>query len=308
MKALVTGGAGFIGSHIAGAVLKRGGTVRILDNMSSGREENLAACPGAEFIRGDITSTENARSACQNCDTVFHHAALVSVQESIVHPERSFAVNAQGTFNMLLAAREAGVRRFVFASSAAVYGDDPRLPKSEEMALTPISPYGSDKAAGEHYITMAYHLWGMETVVLRYFNVFGPRQDPNGDYAAVIPKFVSRLVSGEAPIIFGDGEQTRDFLFIEDVVAANLAAATHPSAPGGVFNVARGESISLLTLLEILQRATGLTVQRNFQPERRGDIVHSAADASRVKSELGFKPTTSLEDGLTQTARYFQEK
>ena len=308
MKALVTGGAGFIGSHIASTILQQGGAVRILDNMSSGREENLAACLGADFIRGDITRTDDARSACQGCDTLFHHAALVSVQESIVHPERSFAVNAGGTFNMLLAAREAGVKRFVFALSAAVYGDHPKLPKREEMAPTPISPYGADKAAGEQYLTMAYRLWGMETVVLRYFNVFGPRQDPNGDYAAVIPKFVSRLVSGEAPIIFGDGEQTRDFLFIEDVVAANLAAATHASAPGGVFNVARGESISLLSLLEILQRATGLTVQPELQPERPGDIVHSGADATRAKSELGFAPATSLEDGLAATARYFQKK
>jgi nucleoside-diphosphate-sugar epimerase len=308
MKALVTGGAGFIGSHIAGTILRQGGTVRILDNMSSGREENLAACPGADFVRGDITSPDDTQKACQGCDTVFHHAALVSVQESIVHPERSFAVNASGTFNVLLAAREAGVKRLVFASSAAVYGDDPELPKREDMALTPISPYGSDKAAGEHYLTMACRLWGLETVVLRYFNVFGPRQDPNGDYAAVIPRFVSRLVSGQAPIIFGDGNQTRDFLFIDDVVAANLAAATHPAAPGGIFNVARGDAISLLSLLEILQRATGLTVQPDFQPERTGDIVHSAANTSKVKDALGFIPATSLEAGLAATAQYFQKK
>jgi UDP-glucose 4-epimerase len=308
MKALVTGGAGFIGSHIAAKLLSQGAQVRILDNLSSGREENLAACAAATLERGDITSPEDARRAVEGCDVVFHHAALVSVQESIRQPEQSFRVNTAGTVNMLLAAHAVGVKRFIMASSAAVYGDDPRLPKLESMVPTPLSPYGADKAAAENHVSMAHRLWGLETVILRYFNVFGPRQDPQGDYAAVIPRFVSRLVNGQAPTIFGDGRQTRDFLYIDDVVAANLAACSSPHAPGGTFNVARGKAVSLLELLRSLERATGLHVEPEFAPPRDGDIVHSAADVTLARRLLGLAPPTDLERGLAETARYFSGK
>ena len=308
MKALITGGAGFIGSHLASHLLKDGATVRILDNMSSGRQENLDACPGAEFIRGDITSPEDARKAAEGCEVVFHHAALVSVQESIRNPRKSFQVNSEGTANVLWAAREQGVKRFVLASSAAVYGDDPRLPKSETMVPTPISPYGADKAAAENHVTMAHRLWGLDTVVLRYFNVFGPRQDPNGDYAAVIPRFVSRLVSGQAPTVYGDGRQTRDFLYIDDLVAANVAAATKSAAPGGTFNIARGRTVTLLELLETLQTATGLKSKPVFEPPRDGDIVHSSADITRARSVRGFEARTDLKTGRATTAAYFRNK
>jgi UDP-glucose 4-epimerase len=306
MRALVTGGAGFIGSHIAVRLLAEGAQVRILDNLSSGRQENLDACPQAEFLPGDITSPEDARRAVSGCDVVFHHAALVSVQESIRSPERSFAVNSGGTACMLWAAHRAGVKRFVLASSAAVYGDDPRLPKSEVMVPTPISPYGADKAAAECHVTMAHRLWGMDTVVLRYFNVFGPRQDPQGDYAAVIPRFVSRLVSGTPPTVYGDGSQTRDFLYIDDLVSANLAAATSPASPGGTFNIARGETVNLLDLLRTLEEATGCRVPPVFEPAREGDIVHSAADVSLARRVLGFSPRTDLRSGLALTAQYFR--
>lgn len=305
MRALVTGGAGFIGSHLSARLLVDGAQVRILDNLSSGRQENLDACAGAEFMKGDITSPDDARRAAKDCDVIFHHAALVSVQESIRDPRKSFEVNSRGTANMLWAAHEQGVKRFVLASSAAVYGDDPRLPKSESMVPTPISPYGADKAAAENHVSMAYRLWKLETVVLRYFNVFGPRQDPNGDYAAVIPRFVSKLVEGTAPTVYGDGLQTRDFLYIDDLVAANLAAATSAEACGGTFNIARGETVTLLELLQILQSSTGLTTQPKFEPPRKGDIMHSAADVGRAQNHLGFKPQTSLATGLKQTARYF---
>jgi len=308
MKALVTGGAGFIGSHIAVALLGGGHTVRILDNLSSGRQENLEACSGAEFIRGDITIRDDCERSVADCDTVFHHAALVSVQESIDNPQKSFANNVQGTLNLLHAAHRAGVRRFVFASSAAVYGNDPRLPKHEDMAPTPISPYGADKAAAEQYVLLAHHLWGIETVVLRYFNVFGPRQDPNGEYAAVIPKFIHRLVDHEAPTVFGDGRQTRDFLYIDDVVTANLQAATIPLAEGTVCNIARGEPLCLLEVLKLLREATGSDLEAIFAAPRDGDIVHSAADISRARTVLGFAPAVSLADGFRQTADYFRSQ
>jgi len=308
VKALVTGGAGFIGSHIAAKLLAEGHEVRILDNLSSGRQENLDACPGAEFQKGDITVADDCRKACAGRDVVFHHAALVSVQESLDRPDNSFAINVGGTLNMLLAARTGGVERFVLASSAAVYGDDPRLPKTEEMHPTPISPYGADKASAEQYVLLAGRAWGMEPVVLRYFNVFGPRQDPNGEYAAVIPKFVARLADGTPPTIFGDGRQTRDFLYVDDVVAANLLAAEHPAAPGGTFNIARGEPVDLLGVLKILREATGLTTPPTFEPPRAGDIVHSSANIARATKMLGFRPFTPLVDGLKKTAEYFRAR
>jgi UDP-glucose 4-epimerase len=308
MKALVTGGAGFIGSHIAQALLAAGHDVRILDNMTSGRQENLDACADADFVRGDITNAEDCARACKDRDTIFHHAALVSVQESIADPKKSFAINVQGTAHLLSAAKESGVRRFVFASSAAVYGDDPRLPKREDMAPTPISPYGSDKAAAERLVIDAHTQWGLEGVVLRYFNIFGPRQDPNGDYAAVIPKFVSRLVAGLPPTIFGDGTQTRDFLYIDDAVTANLLAAARPEACGRVINIARGESMNLLQLLDTLQRSTGHSAPPTFAPPREGDIVRSTADVSLMKQCLRFTPAVPLSEGLKRTAEYFRDQ
>lgn len=307
-RALVTGGAGFIGSHISAKLLALGARVRILDNMSSGRQENLDACKGAEIIEGDITSPDDCANACHECDFVFHHAALVSVQESISNPDSSFQINVGGTLNLLLASRDSDVRRFILASSAAVYGDNPRLPKSEHMEVTPISPYGADKAAAEHYVYLANSLWGFEGVVLRYFNVFGPRQDPEGPYAAVIPRFVSRLADDSPPVVYGDGNQTRDFLYVDDVVAANMLAASHERAPGGVFNIARGEATSLLDLLGVLQEIDGSTITPKFESAREGDILHSSADIEKARSTLGFVPSVSLADGLMTTAAYFRKK
>jgi UDP-glucose 4-epimerase len=230
------------------------------------------------------------------------------VEESVSNPQKSVEINVGGTLNLLIAARDAGVRRFILASSAAVYGNDPRLPKQESMEVTPISPYGADKAAAEHYVYLANSLWGFEGVVLRYFNVFGPRQDPEGPYASVIPSFVSRLISGTPPVIYGDGEQTRDFLYIDDVVEANILAALSDDAPGGTFNIARGQTTSLLDLLKILQKNNGLSQKPEFAPARTGDIIHSSADVDHARTTLGFAPSVSLADGLRITAEYFKQK
>lgn len=307
-RALVTGGAGFIGSHLVRELLARGVSVRVLDNLSSGSEENLRGIHGKiELHQGDIRNAVACRNACQGVDTVFHLAALVSVPQSVADPVQADAVNIGGTLNMLLAARDQQVRRFIFSSSSAVYGDTDVLPTPETVLPLPASPYGVQKLTGEHYARNFTQLYGLETISLRYFNVYGPRQNPGSAYAAVIPKFLSCLVAGQSPIVFGDGEQTRDFLAVQDVVVANLLAAEtdNPAAIGQVFNIAGGQRISLNQLLVVMRDLTGREISAEYHPPRAGDILHSGADITRARTLLGFSPTLSLREGLRVALEYY---
>ena len=289
--ALVTGGAGFIGSHVAAQLLTRGWRVRILDNFGGGRWSNIQTLPSAvEIGMGDIRHLSDCRRACEDVDTVFHLAALASVTGSIADPLESHDVNINGTLNMLLAARDAGARRFVFSSSASVYGDAQTVPTDEAQPLQPQSPYASHKACGEFYAQNFWDLYGLETVVLRYFNVFGPHQNLNSGYAAVIPSFVQATLKGCQPVIYGDGQQTRDFVFVEDVARANVLAALAPNVAGRVFNVAGGQAISLLALLESLEQCTGQPLPPRMEPGRPGEVRHSRADVTRARRELALNP------------------
>jgi len=305
MLYLVTGGAGFIGSHIVDCLTRRGHEVRILDDLSSGRFENIA--PGKEtvhFIRGSVTDSGAVAAACEGVDGIFHEAAIASVARSVANPGATHEVNGTGTLSLLIAARDAGVKRIVFASSSAVYGDSPQLPKQESMAPLPQSPYAVSKLAGEGYMRVFSELYGISTVSLRYFNVFGPRQDPASEYAAVIPKFITRILAGAPPVIFGDGTQTRDFIFVKDVAEANLAAMEH--TPQGVYNIACGERIDLNTLAERIMTCTGIRVTPHHEPARPGDIHDSVADVAQAYRAFGFRPRHSLEAGLDETIRYFR--
>jgi UDP-glucose 4-epimerase len=299
MKALVTGGAGFIGSHIAQRLVRDGHSVRILDNLSSGKRENLAAfAKDVEFIEADVRDAPQLEYYASGCDVVFHQAAVVSVPYSVEHPQETHDVNIQGTLNVLLAAKTRGVRRVVFACSAAVYGDDPQLPKRETMPMTPISPYGVEKGAGEMYMRAWSRLYGVETVSLRYFNVFGERQDPASPYSGVISVFASRVSKGEGVVIFGDGRQSRDFVYVSNVVDANLLAATRPGVCGRAFNVGCGTQTTLLELLAAIAKIAGRDLAPAHQPARAGDIVASVADISLARRELGYEPTIGVEEGL----------
>lgn len=305
MKALVTGGAGFIGSHIAQRLVQEGYQAVILDNLSTGRLENLESfADKVDFVEGDVRDAALLRKLCQGCELVFHQAAVVSVPYSVEHPQESHDVNIQGTLNALLAARDAGAKRLVFASSAAIYGEDPALPKREQMLPEPISPYAVEKIAGEHYLSAFNQLYGLQTVALRYFNVFGPRQDPSSPYSGVISIFVDRLLRQEDPTIFGDGEQYRDFVFVQDVVQANMLAATHDDAPGKVFNVGRGERTSLNQLVEILSRLAGYQASPTHGEPRAGDIRESLADIARIRQTLGYAPEVEVEQGLAALVEY----
>lgn len=299
---LVTGGAGFIGSHIVHRLVSNGEPVRVLDNFASGSPENLESVRGAiEFVEGDIRDQAIVRSAMHGVEYVLHHAAQPSVPLSVTDPGMTYAVNVGGTMSLLAAAQDAGVRRFVFASTSAVYGDDPTSPKSEFLMPKPISPYASSKLAGEHLCAVYRSCYGLDCLALRYFNVYGPGQDPNSAYAALIPKVLDLLRRGERPIIFGDGEQTRDFVFVEDVVRANLMAATASTGSGGVFNVASGRPTTLNQIVRVLSELMGVQPGADHQAERAGDIRHSLADVSRAALDLGFEAETSLEDGLAAT-------
>jgi nucleoside-diphosphate-sugar epimerase len=300
-RVLVTGGAGFIGSHLVRALRVQGAPVRVLDNLSSGRLVNLRGLDAeVEFIEGDIRDAALCRAACEGVDTVFHLAALVSVPQSVADPALSDAINTGGTLNLLQAARDRRARRFVFSSSSAVYGDTDVIPTHEEVLPRPTSPYGVQKLTGEHYARTFTRLFDLETVCLRYFNVYGPGQNPHSEYAAVIPKFLARLVAGEAPTVYGDGEQTRDFCYVGDVVAANLLAARtgNAEAIGNVFNIAGGVQTSLNDLLSRLRAATKVDRDACYAPARAGDIRHSGADIRRAREILGFAPRFSLPDGL----------
>ncbi len=306
---LVTGGAGFIGSNLVTALVERGETVRVLDNFSTGHRANLApVADRIELMEGDIRDPEQVRQAVAGSDYILHQAALPSVPRSIADPLTSNAVNVTGTLTLLQAAREAGVKRLVQASSSSVYGDNPALPKQETMATRPMSPYAISKLAAEQYGRVFYQLYGFETVALRYFNVFGPRQDPGSQYAAVIPKFITAMLQSQPPTIYGDGRQSRDFTFIDNVVQANLRACTAPEAAGGVFNIACGERYSLLDLLAHLAELTGSPAEAHHTAPRPGDVPHSQADISLARAVLGYEPAMTFGEGLARTVAWLGEK
>ena len=304
---LVTGGAGFIGSHIAEALVERGHTVRVLDNLTTGKKENLAAFAGqVEFIKGDIRDVETCSKAVKGADHVLHGAAIASVPGSIADPLLTNAVNVTGTLNLLLAARDAGVRSFVLASSSSVYGDDPALPKQEGREGKPLSPYAISKLVGEKYGEVFHGLFGLKAVALRYFNVFGTRQDPLSQYAAVIPLFITKILKGERPVIYGDGEQSRDFIFVEDVVQANLRAAECGAAGGESINIACGEGMTVNGLLAAVNEVLGTKVEAVCAAARPGDIKHSIADVRKARRLIGFKPSVSFIDGLRTTVAWYK--
>lgn len=302
MKALVTGGAGFIGSHIAARLVEDGHEVRVLDNFSTGDRANLAVLDGSfELVEGDMQSYERAHNAVQGCEVVFHQAALPSVPRSIQDPLTSNSANVVGTLNLLLAARDSEVRRVVFASSSSIYGADETLPKREDLPSMPISPYAVAKQAGEAYCRSFSRVYGLETVALRYFNVFGPRQDPLSQYSAVIPKFITALLRGESPVVYGDGEQSRDFTYIDNVVDANLRAAAAEGVEGETFNIACGDRISLNRLLEEIRAIVGSDVEATYLEPRQGDVKHSLADIGRARERLGYEPIVGFNEGLQRT-------
>jgi UDP-glucose 4-epimerase len=307
--ALVTGGAGFIGSHPVDGLLAAGWDVRLLDDFSSGREENVAHLNGsAELLRGDLRDRALLARALAGVEVVFHQAAVPSVPRSVAEPERTNEVNVTGTLGLLEASRAAGVRRVVFASSSSAYGDTEVLPKVETLPPCPLSPYALQKYAGERYCQLYHRLYGLETVALRYFNVYGPRQNPKSEYAAVIPRFATACLAGEAPVVFGDGEQTRDFTFVADAVAANLLAADAPRAAGEVVNVAGGRRVSLNALLGELQALTGARTPARHEPARRGDVRDSLADLGRARELLGYAPRVDLRTGLARTVSFLKAK
>lgn len=302
---LVTGGAGFIGSNIVTALVERGERVRVLDNFSTGHRANLALVQDQiEIIEGDIRNASTVRTAVEGIDYVLHQAALPSVPRSIADPLTSNEVNVNGTLILLQAAREAGVKRLVQASSSSVYGDNPELPKRETMTPRPLSPYAISKLAAEQYGRVFWQLYSFETVALRYFNVFGPRQDPSSQYAAVIPKFITAMLRGESPTIYGNGTQSRDFTFIDNVVQANLLACTAPAATGGVFNIACGERYSLLELVARLAEITGGPAKVHHNNSRPGDVPHSQADISQAWAKLAYTPIVEFGAGLVKTVAW----
>jgi len=305
---LVTGGAGFIGSHLVERLLEQGRDVRVVDNFSTGRRVNVAHLLERIDLREiDIRDLDAMRDAMENVDVVFHEAALASVPRSVEDPVTSNEVNIVGTLNVLVAARDAGVRRVVYASSSSVYGETPELPKTEEMRPLPMSPYAVGKLAGEHYCVSFNGLYDIETVCLRYFNVFGPRQDPTSEYSAAVPIFISALLRGDVPTIYGDGEQSRDFTYVSSVVEANILAGENKRAPGGVFNVARGDTVTVNELFTSLTGLIGVDVEAAFADVRPGDIKHSYADISRARDVLGYVPLLGFEDGLRLTVDWFRE-
>jgi UDP-glucose 4-epimerase len=307
-KVLVTGGGGFIGSNLVLRLLREGREVRVLDNFATGRRENLTdLADQIELIEGDIQSYERVHNAVRGCEVVFHQAALPSVPRSIQDPLTSNAANITGTLNILLAARDEGVRRVVYASSSSAYGASVELPKREEMPALPISPYAVAKLAAEDYCRAFHEVYGLETVSLRYFNVFGPRQDPLSQYAAVIPRFILAFLADEQPVVYGDGEQSRDFTYIDNAVDANMLAATAEGVTGRAFNIACGDRISLNALLEELRSLTGKAIDATYLPARPGDVRHSLADVTAARTELGYEPNVDVMEGLRRTLAWYDE-
>jgi UDP-glucose 4-epimerase len=310
-KVLVTGGAGFIGSNLTEVLLKKSHSVRVLDNFSTGKRENLIfgeTCPHLEIIEGDIRDLTVCQRVMEGIEYVFHQAALPSVQRSIEDPSTSNAVNVEGTLNVLIAAKDAGVKRLIYASSSSVYGDTPTLPKMEEMLPNPLSPYALQKYIGEQYCRLFFQLYGLETVSLRYFNIFGPKQDPTSIYSAVIPKFIDALIEGRSPVVFGDGEQSRDFTYIDNVIQANLLAMSARHLRGEAINIACGKRISLNQLLDILKQILGSKTSPIYQEPRKGDVKHSVADITKGKQILNYEPQVETEAGLKKTVAYFRKK
>lgn len=306
---LVTGGAGFIGSHIAERLWRDGNRVRVLDNFSDGKRENLAFAGGGdrlEVVEGDITDLAATTLACEGVEVVFHEAAMRSVPRSVDDPLGAARNNVTGTLNVLVAAQRARVRRVVYASSSSVYGDRPDLPKREEQAPAPISPYAVSKLAAEHFCSVWSRLYGVETVSLRYFNVFGPRQDPASQYAAVIPKFIRAALDRRPLEVHGDGQQSRDFSYIDNVVEANLLAASAPDAAGEVFNAACGSRVSLLEIIELLEEILGYPLERFHAPQRAGDVRHTQADIKKAERLLGYVPSVNFEEGLRRTVEFLR--
>lgn len=304
---LVTGGAGFIGSHIASALVKRGDRVRVLDNLSTGNRENLKAIgDGFEFIEGDLVNPSDVARALEGVEVVFHQAALASVPRSVDAPLDTNASCVTGTVTLLDGARKSGVRRIVYAGSSSVYGDQPTPAKHERLLPMPLSPYAAAKVAAEYYCQAFTSTYGLETVTIRYFNVFGPRQDPKSQYAAVIPKFITEILAGETPTIFGDGKQSRDFTYIENIIHGNLLAADAPAAVGRTINVACGESFDLLQLMDGINKALGTSVKPIFAPARVGDVRDSLADISVAREVLKYEPKIGFDEGLRRTVEYYK--
>jgi UDP-glucose 4-epimerase len=304
---LVTGGAGFIGSHLAEALIERGKRVRVFDNLCTGNRENVARLGGrAEFVEGDLVNRDDVERALDGVEVVFHQAALASVPRSVDTPLDTNAACVTGTVNLLDVARRSGVRRVVFAGSSSVYGDQPTPAKHEGLLPTPISPYAAAKVAGEMYCQAFTHTYGLETVTIRYFNVFGPRQDPKSQYAAVIPKFITQMLAGERPTIFGDGKQSRDFTYIDNIIHGNLLAADAPKAVGRTINVACGESFDLLQLVDGINKALGTNIKPIFEPARTGDVRDSLADISVARDLLKYEPTIGFDEGLKRTVDYYR--
>lgn len=300
--ALVTGGGGFIGAHLARRLLVEGHAVRVLDNFATGRRANLADVLGEiELIEGDLQSYERVHTAVRGCDLVFHLGALPSVPRSVQDPLTSNATNVVGTLNVLLASRDEGVGRVVYASSSSIYGPGPELPKHEDMQPQPIAPYAVSKLAGEGYCRAFHQVYGLETVSLRYFNVFGPGQDPSSQYAAVIPNFITAVLEGRPPIVHGDGEQSRDFTYVDNAVDANLLAASAASAPGRTFNIACEERTTLNEIVARLRELTGHEIEAVNTDPRPGDVPHSLADISRAREVLGYEPAVDFDEGLRRT-------
>jgi UDP-glucose 4-epimerase len=308
MKVLVTGGAGFIGSHLVEELVRRGHQVVVLDDLSTGKVENIERLlkgANAELVRGSVTDLSLVTGLVKDVAYIFHLAALASVPRSIENPRACHEVNLSGTLNVLLAAMEKGVRKVVYSSSSSVYGDAPTLPKREEMAPQPLSPYAVAKLAGEYYCQVFNEVYKLPTICLRYFNVYGPRQDPNSQYAAAIPSFIQRALAGDPPIVFGDGEQTRDFTFVKDAVAANILATE--SEASGIFNIGSGQSITINRLVKLVLELTGSQVKPVYRQLRAGDVRHSLADISRAKA-FGYEPQYDLRAGLSETIEWFNKK
>jgi UDP-glucose 4-epimerase len=307
---LITGIGGFIGSSIARALLSRGEQVRGVDNFSTGNRDNIEEILGRIDLReADILDLDAMQNACAGVDFVFHQAAIPSVPKSVLDPVGSNRANVDGTVSVLVAARDAKVKRVIYAASSSAYGDTPTLPKHEAMRPDPISPYAVAKLASEHYMISFYRCYGLETVCLRYFNIFGPRQDPSSPYSGVLAKFITQMLRGEQPTIFGDGEQSRDFTYIDNAVEANLLACTAPAdkAAGQVFNTATGRRVTLNETFTLLQGMTAFKGHPKYGPERGGDIKHSLADTSRVEAALGYKPKVDFEEGLRRTVEWYRQ-
>jgi len=305
---LVTGGAGFIGSHIVHRLVADGQKVRVLDNFSTGKRANLAAVSkDVDVVEGDLRSAEDCRKACKGVEIIFHEGALPSVPKSVADPQSSHDCNINGTFNILMAARDCGCRRVIYAGSSSAYGDQAESPKRESMRPAPLSPYAVNKLVGEYYLRAFHECYALETISLRYFNVFGPRQDPKSQYAAAIPAFVSAILNGKPPTIYGDGEQTRDFTYIDNVVHGNMLAAKAPKLSGEVINVACSESVTVNHTIELINKLLGKSVKPIHTDIRPGDIKHSLADISLARKIIGFEPVVKFDEGLRRAIEWYRE-